>query len=353
MDDIWKEIYRLLGSGGDVVVATIVAHRGSTPRTSGAKMIVSRDGTLTGTIGGGPVEAEVVERAQSVFAEKKAILVAYNFTTSNSAAAMDLICGGRFEVLVEYLEADQETRQMVAAIRGAVAEGKKTMRLCRLIESPESEVVDLEHGVMSGDNTWLGTLQPGEGLQDTIVAKKRGLQATTLLEYDGERYLLELIMPKETVYILGGGHVAREIAPLLHRASFQTVVMDDRAEFASSARFPEADRLVVCSGYSQVFADFVPAANSYIIIVTRGHSYDKECLGQALRTNASYIGMIGSRQKREQIYRLLRQEGISADALARVHCPIGLAIGGETPFEIAVSIVAEIIGHRAQQRIDP
>ena len=153
------------------------------------------------------------------------------------------------------------------------------------------------------------------------------------------------------MYVLGAGHVSKEIVPLLHQASFKTIVMDDRDEFANITRFPEADRVVVSSGYSQVFAEWMVDVKSYIIIVTRGHSYDKECLGQALHTEASYIGMIGSRKKREQIYRSLMKEGIPADALERVHCPIGLAIGGETPFEIAVSIVAEIIQHRARKRV--
>lgn len=351
MDDIWQEIHRLLSLGEDVVVATIVHHSGSTPRTSGSKMIVCRDGRTIGTIGGGPVEAEVTQTARTVFTTKGPLLKTYDFNTSASAAAMDLICGGRFVMLVEHFAADRETCEIIGMLTERMAGGQEAVRLSRLAGSTESGNVSIEHAVIDFGGQWQGPLQPPEGLQERIVEERQGAQTTTLFDHDGQQYLIEVIVPLKTVYILGAGHVAKEIAPLLHRASFRTVIIDDRAEFANTTRFPEADRVMVSSGYSHLFADFKLDTNSYIIIVTRGHSYDRECLGQALQTEAGYVGMIGSRKKREQIYRSLLEEGISTGDLERVHCPIGLPIGGETPFEIAVSIVAEIIQHRAQNGV--
>ena len=351
MDAIWQEIHQLLSRGEDFVVATIVQHSGSTPRTSGSKMIVRRDGQTVGSIGGGPVEAEVTETARAVFAEKGPVLKTYDFNTSASAAAMDLICGGRFVMLIEHFAADHDTREIIGTLTDLVDRGKEAVRLCRLVGSTESSNFTIENAVIDIGGQWQGTLQPSEELQERIVEERKGAQATTLFDHDGQQYLIEVIIPLKTVYILGAGHVAKEIAPLLYKASFRTVVIDDRAEFANTTRFPEADRVMVSSGYLRVFADFRPDANSYIIIVTRGHRYDKECLGQALRSEAGYIGMIGSRKKREQIYRSLEEEGFSTGDLERVHCPIGLPIGGESPFEIAVSIVAEIIQHRAQNGV--
>jgi len=128
---------------------------------------------------------------------------------------------------------------------------------------------------------------------------------------------------------------------------FPVVVVDDREEFADAGQFPEA-REVRCMPFGGVMARLPVDVHAFVVIVTRGHLYDKEVLGQALRTEARYIGMIGSRRKRDLIYKRLLEEGFTEEDLARVHSPIGLDIGAETPEEIAVSIVAELIDVRAR-----
>jgi xanthine dehydrogenase accessory factor len=129
-------------------------------------------------------------------------------------------------------------------------------------------------------------------------------------------------------------------------AGFRVEVLDDRAEFARSDRFPEASGVHVLPSFYQAMTGFPIDSAAHIVIVTRGHLHDKTVLAQALKTPADYIGMIGSRRKRDTIYKELRKEGFSDADLARVHCPIGLDIGAETPEEIAVSIVAEMISVR-------
>jgi len=121
------------------------------------------------------------------------------------------------------------------------------------------------------------------------------------------------------------------------------VVLDDRSEFANQERFPKADELRVLDRFENAFSGLSADSNSFLVILTRGHSHDRTVLAQALRTQAGYIGMIGSHRKRDTIYQSLRDEGFTNADLDRVHCPIGLDIGGETPEEIAVSIVAEMI----------
>jgi xanthine dehydrogenase accessory factor len=125
------------------------------------------------------------------------------------------------------------------------------------------------------------------------------------------------------------------------------VVLDDRPEFASSERFPRAEQIKVIPSFPQAFEGLEIDRDGYVVIVTRGHLHDKTVLEQALKTDAGYIGMIGSRRKRDLIYRELLTKGFSQAELGRVHAPIGLAIGAETPEEIAVSIVAELIQVRA------
>ena len=158
--------------------------------------------------------------------------------------------------------------------------------------------------------------------------------------------LVEPIISRPVVYIFGGGHVSQKLAPLVSMAGFGLVVADDRPEWANRERFPQAQE-IWNEPMDQVLAGRRLGRDSYVVIVTRGHLYDKEVLGQALGQNAAYVGMIGSRRKRNLIYQALSEEGTSQEQLASVYSPIGLDIGAETPEEIAISIVAELVAVRA------
>ncbi len=130
-------------------------------------------------------------------------------------------------------------------------------------------------------------------------------------------------------------------------ADFELVVLDDRSEFASNERYPETREVRVVDSFDSCLEDL--SANDYVVIVTHGHLHDRDVLAQALRTDAGYIGMIGSRKKRDVIYNSLRDEGFSESDLKRVYCPIGLSIGAATPNEIALSIVSELVKVRVGQ----
>ncbi|MCP4668449.1 MAG: XdhC/CoxF family protein, partial [Deltaproteobacteria bacterium] len=157
---------------------------------------------------------------------------------------------------------------------------------------------------------------------------------------------VEAFISDPALFIFGGGHVSREIVPLANLVGFKVVVIDDREEFAKTEQFPQA-REVHQYPFEGVMDRLAVDASSYLVIVTRGHIHDKMVLEQSLRTKAGYIGMIGSRRKRNMIYENLLEQGFTQKDLARVHSPIGLDIGAETPEEIAVSIVAELIQVRA------
>lgn len=151
-----------------------------------------------------------------------------------------------------------------------------------------------------------------------------------------------------TAYIFGGGHVAYALEPVLRHVDFRTVVIDDREEYANPERYPHADRTIAVENFDNAFDDIETDDDSYIIIVTRGHRGDLQVLREALKRDFAYLGMIGSRRKNELLFDTLRREGVPESKLAEVHAPIGLKIGSETPEEIAVSIVAEIIQVRSQ-----
>lgn len=148
-------------------------------------------------------------------------------------------------------------------------------------------------------------------------------------------------------FIFGAGHVGKEVETVLSYIGFASHVLDDRQEFANRDRFPDATNITVLADYYTPFADLEIDNNSYIIIVTRGHGWDYEVLKGALSQKAAYIGMIGSQRKNRTIFDKLIKDGFSQQALKRVHAPIGLNIGAETPEEIAISIVAEIIQVKA------
>lgn len=151
---------------------------------------------------------------------------------------------------------------------------------------------------------------------------------------------------ESTAYIYGAGHVGKEIAKIAKYVGFSTVILDDRPEFANRDRFPEADKIEVLENFQNAFENY-QAGNNYIIIVTRGHSGDYDVLKQALSQECDYIGMIGSRKKIAVVYEMLKKDGFADIDLVKVHAPIGLEIEAETPEEIAISVVAEMIKVRS------
>jgi xanthine dehydrogenase accessory factor len=156
---------------------------------------------------------------------------------------------------------------------------------------------------------------------------------------------IEPLLPAERVYIFGGGHISYYLTPMASAVDFQITVIDDREEFANSERFPQVDEIIV-NEFEKAIQNLCPHRHSYIVIVTRGHSYDELVLQWALNTSARYIGMIGSESKIKTIFANLEAKGVPSKKLKKVHSPIGLPIGAQTPAEIAVSIIAELIEAR-------
>jgi xanthine dehydrogenase accessory factor len=173
------------------------------------------------------------------------------------------------------------------------------------------------------------------------------LRTTQLIKTVEKSVVIDPLPKSGTVVLVGGGHVSMEVAKLASYVDFDVVVCDDREEFSNIARFPMARSASVTKDFENLFQTLGQEEDNYLLIMTRGHSYDREALAQALKTPARYIGMIGSRSKRNITYSNLRDRGFTDADFARVHCPIGFSIGSETPKEIAVSIIAELIAARA------
>jgi xanthine dehydrogenase accessory factor len=207
---------------------------------------------------------------------------------------------------------------------------------------------------MDPDGERIGSLSGIREAEDALRQEIKQVltqgEPNIIICHDNEGNELELFVEplasEPILYVFGGGHVSLQIVPLAARVGFKVVVVDDRAEFADPNNFPEAWKVHEYP-FEGVLDKFPVDESSYFVIVTRGHIHDKTVLSQALRTPAKYVGMIGSRRKRNMIYDALLKEGFTKDDIDRVHAPIGLDIGAETPEEIAVSIVGELIKVRA------
>lgn len=335
MNDLLTCLVAALERGENLAQASILTHEGSTPRSAGSRMLLAADPAggariLAGTVGGGLVEARVMERAAEVLADGRRRVEGFDLT-GELAAGADMICGGRLRVFLERVTPGD--LPLFRELARALAAGGRRLRLTPL---------------SGGPSRLLPARAPIEcdTLAAAALAAGRGLNAPVVLEHEGRSYALEPFAAAAPLHILGAGHVSRPTAQVASLCGFAVTVLDDRAEFVSPERFPSARRVVLAS-FDDCFAGLDCGERACVVIVTRGHVHDAAVLAQALRTKAGYIGMIGSRRKRDAVYDRLRGKGFTDADLARVHCPIGLAIDAETPEEIAVSINAELIAHRA------
>jgi xanthine dehydrogenase accessory factor len=314
-------------------MGTIVESFGSAPRSSGTRMLLCRDGRFFGTIGGGELEGICIARARELLAEGPDYALLRFDLTASQAAAAGMICGGAVQVLLQRLEPAEETVEFFQALTEAFAEGASPVLLTLMQENLPPRLLIHVPGARPGPDL-------PSGLASELLGRLgRTNQPFTLNAGEVRLHCDPLIRPVR-LYLVGAGHVALATAHLAGFLGFEVVVMDDRSEFANRERFPEAHEVRVIGSFDQCLTGL--QAGDYVVIVTRGHLQDQEVLAQALRTGAGYIGMIGSRRKRDALYAALRREGFVDPDFLRVHCPIGLPIGGESPEEIALSIVAEM-----------
>lgn len=334
MANIFQEVRRLLEDNRKMVLVTLVHQIGSTPRSTGSRCIVLEDGTLIGTIGGGKMEYDAVQAARSIFDSGTSRLVHFEFTHSDMAKS-DMICGGKADIFLEPVF--PENKVLVDLYRNISETLKKGGRgvLYSLIEEGLPFMAD-------NTKTFISESEELESVQAGLPP------APEMAEPEEKQMFIETIKPDDFLYLFGAGHVSTFIAPVAHMVGFHVVVIDDREEFANKDRFPDAEQILAMP-FSEAFDAIHPTFTSSIVIVTRGHIHDKAVLRKALETPASYIGMIGSSRKRKLIYKALEEEGITRDQLDSIYSPIGLSIGSETPEEIAVSIVAELIKVRAER----
>lgn len=333
MRTILPHLRSCLAQGQTAVMATIVESSGSAPRGSGARMLLCADGRRFGTIGGGELEGMCIARAGELLAGGPEHALLRFDLTAGQAAAAGMICGGAVQVLLQRLEPVAATMEFFQAL--AEKSAKRTSPILLTLMPPNLAPRLLIH--VAGGRAEAGV---PPALLDEFLRRAGTTRLPFTLRADGTILHAEPLIHPLRIHLAGAGHVALATARLAAFLGFEVVVMDDRPEFANRERFPEASEVRVIASFDHCLDGL--HADEYVVIVTRGHLHDREVLAQALRTDAGYIGMIGSRRKRDALYASLRREGFADPDLSRVHCPIGLPLGGESPEEIALSILAEI-----------
>ena len=341
MKKIAQTACELLDEGEAFVLATIFSHSGSTPRTSGSKMIVTADGRGIGTIGGGLLEAGAMSRAAELIRCGQSARMSFDLS-HDTVDSMDMICGGQAEVLLDFVSPTEMDRTVFNRWRRMLDERQKGS-LFTIVMGSENKAGATAHCLATVDGEIVGDFPLPDAEREEVLALAAESSAVRTLAFDGAFVVIEPAHPVPTVYLFGAGHVARSTAAMAAMVAFRVSVADDREAYANRKRFRDASEIRVLERFDDAFSGLSVNRDDFIVILTRGHLHDKTVLAQALRTGAGYIGMIGSRRKRDAIYGALFKEGFTQGDIDRVHSPIGLSIGAETPEEIAVSIVAEMV----------
>ncbi len=404
MKQLFQAMLRAMDAGENLVLASVVRTAGSTPRGPGAHMLWSASGPLWGTVGGGPGEAQAMAVCRQVLKARAGLTQRFLLGVSGGSPQPPAQALGGFpqpcpppsETLgrsspscqpsaqalggspqpcpppLETLGGPSPSHQPSAQTGGsqddsrgqdvgAVCGGEMWVRFqyiaCQdaaIGEAAARAVARLEQrlpcwlllGPLEGGGLWIWdgqTPPPGIPAADLANLPPR----PGLIRAGGGLYLAQSLLPRGQVYIFGGGHVAQALVPVLTGVDFRCTVIEDRPQFASPSLFPAAEevRLLPLDRWLDRIA---VTPWDYLCVMTPGHERDMDCLVQALRTPARYIGMMGSRRKVAFMQASLAQRGFAPADIARIHTPIGLPIQAETPAEIAISIAAQLIQVRAQ-----
>ncbi|MFN0158692.1 MAG: XdhC family protein [Bacteroidota bacterium] len=343
MDSI-SHLLSLLTSDSRLMVATIIATSGSTPVGALSKMLIHGDGTrATGTVGGGCMEGDVLEAARKLHQDNTAAILTFHL--NEDEVIQGLICGGNLDILVEPVDAHQrELYEKLKSIRDRgedcvvathlALDGRVLYKavVTRDELQGSNEVLEYWRTIGGATTVDLGAILP------KVFQRSQGER----LQIENGVMILEPVLGRPHLIVFGGGHVSLYVTRVAAMAGFRVTVVDDRIQFANKERFPEAEETIAAEFYDAMEKLSI-TTSTYAVIVTRGHRSDEEILGRVVKTQAKYVGMIGSKRKVLATFKNLMKDGVSQDLLEKVRAPMGLDIGAATAEEIAVSIVAEMI----------
>ncbi|MFF0199873.1 XdhC family protein [Streptomyces sp. NPDC005017] len=352
MLDIAEELNRWVEQGRDFAVATVVAVGGSAPRRPGAALAVDADGTAIGSVSGGCVEGAVYELCQQALEDGGTVLERFGYS-DDDAFAVGLTCGGVIDILVTPVRAGDPVRPVAASALTAAARGEAAA-VARIVSGP----ADLRGRALlvRADGTWEGGLGGHPELDRTVVAEAgafldAGRTGTLEIGEQGSRcgapltLLVESSVPAPRMIVFGAVDFASALVRVGKFLGYHVTVCDARPVFATAARFPDADEIVV--EWPHTYLERTDTdGRTVLCVLTHDAKFDVPLLKLALRLPVAYVGAMGSRRTHLERNDRLREVGVTELELARLRSPIGLDLGARTPEETALSIAAEIVADR-------
>ena len=345
MKPVYTEAANLARQNREFVLATVVNTKGSTPQKPGATLLVRADGSTVGTLGGGCVEGDIWFAAKEALRERTGPVFKDYYLNEDIAARDGLVCGGSMYFYIEPFEHSTEVSSLSDDIESAF-NGGESIAVATVVNPKTLELgarlTVAEDGVVTGSL--------GSPAADALAVKTANRvmplgKAEHVVTVDGDELYVAGFTSPATLVLVGGGHVNLQVATIAQMLGFRVFVTDDRPEFANRERFAMAQQTSVAP-YDKGLDAFHITKNTAIVIGSRGHHFDDLATEAAVRTPATYVGLLGSKRKTVMIYEALLKRGISPERLKEVHSPIGLDLGGRSPEEIAVSVMAEIVAFR-------
>ncbi|TXS48434.1 XdhC/CoxI family protein [Streptomyces sp. uw30] len=349
MLDIAEELHRWVEQGRDFAVATVVAVGGSAPRLPGAALAVDADGTAIGSVSGGCVEGAVYELCQQALEDGETVLERFGYS-DDDAFAVGLMCGGVIDILVTPVRATDQARPVLATALRAAA-GREAAAMARIVSGP----ADLMGRALlvRPDGTYDGGYGAHPELDRTVAAEAgafldAGRTGTLEIGEQGSRcgapvtVLIESSVPAPRMIVFGAIDFASALVRIGKFLNYRVTLCDARPVFATKARFPEADEIVVEWPHKYLERTEVDA-RTVLCVLTHDAKFDIPLLQLALRLPVAYVGAMGSRRTHLDRNERLREVGVTELELARLRSPIGLDLGARTPEETALSIASEIV----------
>ena len=320
-------------AGKDFVLVTIIESAGSTPRGAGAKMIVDKNGLVAGTIGGGIIEANAISVAKKCIENKLSDHAIFEYVQDDFKENKV----GEISVVFSYVSSDNNTLySLFNELNNSYSKNEDTWLIYDISKKDVTKIAT--YSMQSGIN--------GFSVQDDVIDQLSS--NPKIIKCDSQKFYTEKFIKSSFVYIFGGGHISQALVPVLSWLNFRCIVVDDRDEFLHPFLFPGVFKTIKLEN-AEITKNLKITNNDYICIMTRGHKDDLKVQAEALKTSASYIGVVGSRNKIKPNNQKLSDLGFSQQEIDRIITPIGLEIKAETPAEIAVSIAAQLIDHRAKR----
>ncbi|MEU6950472.1 XdhC/CoxI family protein [Streptomyces sp. NPDC046316] len=347
MLDIAEELHRWVEQGRTFAVATVVAVGGSAPRQPGAALAVDSDGTAIGSVSGGCVEGAVYDLCRQAIEDGETVLERFGYSDED-AFAVGLTCGGIIDILVTPVRGEVFSAALAAAVSGEAA------ALARIVSGP-SDLMGRAL-LVRPDGSYEGGLGGHPELDRTAAGEAlamldAGRTGTVEIGEDGSRcgqpltLLVESSVPAPRMIVFGAIDFASALVRVGKFLGYHVTVCDARPVFATPARFPEADEIVVDWPHRYLESTEVDG-RTVLCVLTHDAKFDVPLLEAALKLPVAYVGAMGSRRTHEDRNKRLREVGVTEIELARLRSPIGLDLGARTPEETAVSIAAEIVAGR-------